>query len=423
MSDPKPPFVRRVRLRNYKSIRACDVTLGPLTFLVGPNGSGKSNFLDALRFVADSLRVTLQEALNDRRGIYDVASRWCEAGDSLAIELWVTLANGEEGYFGFEIGTNRECKFEVCAEECRIRRFGQIQASYIVKNGVVESATMSPCPPASTDRFYLTIASSFPEFRGIYDGLVGMAFYNVNPVQMRDELFVRGADVLGAQGEGVGTIFRELGQRNPAVKGRLEDYMCAILPCVRTIEVESFIEYMGRIDPDSVAYFKRSSAPWKDEPSRFYFVLQAADRLEYMDASQMSDGTLRALGVLLGLFQCAARRRRSPFPWSASKSPRQRCIPRRRACCSMPSSEASHFTQVMVTTHSPELLNSKEVDPQSILVVEAPAGETIIGRPDEASLSVIRDRLYTPGELLEMNQLHPDAGPPQAAAQATHITS
>jgi predicted ATPase len=47
------PFLIRVRLRNYKSIAACDVRLGPLTLLIGPNGSGKSNFVDALNFVAD----------------------------------------------------------------------------------------------------------------------------------------------------------------------------------------------------------------------------------------------------------------------------------------------------------------------------------------------------------------------------------
>ena len=47
-------LLTRVRLRNYKSIAACDVSPAPLSFLVGPNGSGKSNFLDALRFVAEA---------------------------------------------------------------------------------------------------------------------------------------------------------------------------------------------------------------------------------------------------------------------------------------------------------------------------------------------------------------------------------
>lgn len=42
-------FIKRVVLKNYKSVAVCSVELGPLTFLVGPNGAGKSNFLDALR--------------------------------------------------------------------------------------------------------------------------------------------------------------------------------------------------------------------------------------------------------------------------------------------------------------------------------------------------------------------------------------
>ncbi len=49
-------FLKRVKIRNYKSIAHCDVELGPFTLLVGRNGSGKSNFLDAIRFVADGLR-------------------------------------------------------------------------------------------------------------------------------------------------------------------------------------------------------------------------------------------------------------------------------------------------------------------------------------------------------------------------------
>jgi len=61
-------FIKRVRLKNYRSIASCDVQLGPLNFLVGPNGSGKSNFLDALRFVGDSLRSTL--AINEHGGAF-----------------------------------------------------------------------------------------------------------------------------------------------------------------------------------------------------------------------------------------------------------------------------------------------------------------------------------------------------------------
>lgn len=63
LDDSKPGTVARVRLRNYKSIASCSVNLRPLTNLVGPNGAGKSNFLDGLRFTAESLRHSLDHAL------------------------------------------------------------------------------------------------------------------------------------------------------------------------------------------------------------------------------------------------------------------------------------------------------------------------------------------------------------------------
>lgn len=72
MLSTTPTFIDQVTIRNYKSIAACKVRLGPLMFLVGQNGSGKSNFLDALRFVADSLRTSLDHALRDRGTIKEV---------------------------------------------------------------------------------------------------------------------------------------------------------------------------------------------------------------------------------------------------------------------------------------------------------------------------------------------------------------
>jgi predicted ATPase len=67
-----PPFVTRVQIQNYKSIKACDIGLHSLAILVGPNGSGKNNFLDALRFTRDALSTTLDHALRERGGVNGV---------------------------------------------------------------------------------------------------------------------------------------------------------------------------------------------------------------------------------------------------------------------------------------------------------------------------------------------------------------
>lgn len=74
-------FLRRVLLKHYKSIANCSVQLGPLNFLVGPNGAGKSNFLDALRFVTESLNTSLDHALRERGGIREVRRRSLTSGD------------------------------------------------------------------------------------------------------------------------------------------------------------------------------------------------------------------------------------------------------------------------------------------------------------------------------------------------------
>jgi hypothetical protein len=63
---------------------------------------------------------------------------------------------------------------------------------------------------------------------------------------------------------------------------------------------------------------------------------------------------------------------------------------------------------VLVTSHSPELLDDGDIPDESILAVVSEHGETRIGPLDATGRSVLRDHLYTPGELLRMDQLRPD---------------
>jgi hypothetical protein len=70
--------------------------------------------------------------------------------------------------------------------------------------------------------------------------------------------------------------------------------------------------------------------------------------------------------------------------------------------------EAIEHTQVILTTHSPELLD--EIDPQQerILVAVADRGTTEIGPIDSVGMQAIQKHLYTAGELLRLDQLQPD---------------
>ena len=70
--------------------------------------------------------------------------------------------------------------------------------------------------------------------------------------------------------------------------------------------------------------------------------------------------------------------------------------------------DASQSTQIIVTSHSPELLDDDKLPVDAILAVLSDQGETQIGPCDEATREMLRQRLFTAGELLRLNQIRPN---------------
>jgi predicted ATPase len=78
--------IERIRIRNYRVLRDVEPDgLTPVTALLGPNGSGKSTVFDALDFLAESLRVGLRSAWDQRGGAAGIATHG--AAGPVEIEL------------------------------------------------------------------------------------------------------------------------------------------------------------------------------------------------------------------------------------------------------------------------------------------------------------------------------------------------
>ncbi|HRJ50333.1 MAG TPA: AAA family ATPase, partial [Phycisphaerales bacterium] len=122
--NPRSVPIKRLSLRQYKSIEHCDFDLGPLTVLVGRNGVGKSNILDALSFVTDALRNTLEYALRSRGGIAQVRRKSASKPTTPGISLEITLPDGSEATYAFGISTVQGATFKVRNEECVVRKAG-----------------------------------------------------------------------------------------------------------------------------------------------------------------------------------------------------------------------------------------------------------------------------------------------------------
>ena len=378
-------FIRRVTLRNYKSIASCEVGLRSLMFLVGPNGAGKSNFLDSLRFVADALNSSLDHAIRDRGGINDVRRRSGGHPNHFSIRLDFTLPEGTTGHYAFRISARPRGEYEVQMEECRLWSTQILtQEEYFhVKNGTVTKKSVEVAPAATKDRLYLVNASGLKEFRPVYEAFSQMGFYSLNPDKIRDLQAPDPGDLLIRDGSNLTSV---LAQLPSDVKGAIEEYLTKVVPGVHGVETKE-------IGPKETLEFRQDVAGAK-YPWRFL-------------ANNMSDGTLRVLGILVALFQGDPDTKKRVL-LVGIEEPEIALHPAAAGVLLDGLRDAADKTQIIITSHSPDLLDNKELDPESILAVEARDGITVIAGIDEAGRSAVHDRLYTTGELLRVDQLQPD---------------
>ena len=376
-------FIRRVILRHYKSIANCNVTLGPLTLLVGPNGAGKSNFLDALAFVRDALRESLEFSIRNRGGIHEVRRRSGGHPTHLGLRLEFDLNNDAGGWYAFEVGALPDGGFKVAREQCVISRSAG-ESSFEVVDGVVVASTENPSPPAVRDRLYLVNAAGLQAFRPLYDALSSMGFYNLNPKLLGDLQDPDEGTLLEKYGGNLASVIARLQREDPARKERIREYLVRVTPSVedfnfRPVGPKHSIEFRQRVDGQK--------HPW-----RFY-------------ASSMSDGTLRALGVLTAVFQHGNGQ---GVRLVGIEEPETALHPAAAGVLLDSLKEASESTQVIVTTHSAEILDREDIQPSQVRSVASRDGTTIIGEIDAASREVLSKSLFTAGALLRLDQLAPD---------------
>ncbi|MCC7370160.1 MAG: AAA family ATPase [Chloroflexi bacterium] len=384
--------ITRVRLKNYKSIVSCDVELQPLTILVGPNGSGKSNFLDALAFVSEALTLGLDQAIRNRGNLDRILSAARPPGeDSFSIELHFQLSSGELGQYRFEVVAESDGGPRVRRERLELRRthlevmpyweLDRDHHSALWTSGEIYGLKRIPI-----DGLFLVILASLDAPRPSFDLLSSMEFYNPLPDQMRAPVEQSAEPHLLPDGRNLASMLRRMQTADPDQVWGITQYMKRVLPGLEEIRSTAFQGF------DYLSFSVQSG----DDGSTTESV-----------ASQMSDGTLRGLAVLVALFQ-GRMGGKSGTSLVGLEEPENNLHPATGGAFADALADASHDGQVLVTTHSAALLDGEDIAPTSVLVVAAENGKTRIGPIDEVSRSILREHLLTVGELLEQGQLFPE---------------
>ncbi|MGH9600041.1 MAG: AAA family ATPase, partial [Terracidiphilus sp.] len=217
-----------------------------------------------------------------------------------------------------------------------------------------------------------TTVSGLPGFQHLYGRLRAMAFYNLVPAAMREPVPVDGGMQLARDGRNIGSAIEGLKRKTPDTLKRVIAYLAKIVPDVTDVE--------------RLLVGSRETVEFKQGAWTF-------------EALQMSDGTLRALGVLTAALQGGMA------PLVGIEEPEIALHPAAFGVLRDALAEGSESAQLLITSQSPELLNDPDIKLDQILAAEYVKGETRLGAIAKASADMLRTKLFTVGELVRQDQI------------------
>jgi predicted ATPase len=393
------PLLKQVQLLNFKSFEKTKVNLLPFTVLVGPNGAGKSNFVDALRFVKECLTNSLSLAVQNRGGISTVLRRSVERAiiqeptiehplklsgtgqTDFGFRLTIELGSDSIADFSFEISTKKEGAFFVKRERCVVTKGESLKHCYEVVNGKFKKEVVGIRPKIKPDHLALTVISAVEEFSPVYDFLSSMQFYSFMPDRIRQLQDKDYGKVLKPDGSNAAAVLREIQNKKKDDYERIVRLLSLIAPSIIKVE------YIPIGQKETISFKQDIS---DTTPISF-------------EAISMSDGTLRALGILLAVYQAS-----SPS-LIAIEEPESTIHPAALEVLVDILFSGAACSQILLTTHSPELLDDKDISLSNILVVSFKHGQTEIHPIGELSRKAYLSHLATLGELLTAGELEIDA--------------
>ncbi len=372
-----PAKLTRVRLKDYRSIAACDVELHDLTLLVGPNGAGKSNFLDSLRFLADSMHRPLEQVLALHSGTKGVLRKLPQGrvASSFTISVVLVCENGTIGAYSLTVSAGSDDSANIESELCQIGHdFFTVRGGRLVDHSDVMT------PAFTDDRPALEAFGAYPTFAPVFDLIAGITFSSPNPDRMRRLNPAGPGTVLFRDASNAADVLARLERDKPMIVERIRGYLRSFNPEFQSVTVTEsdnyrWLTFIPSTDPSG----------WR------------------LNSSYMSDGTLRAVGILLAIFQSVP-----VLSLIGLEEPENNLHPAAAGVLLDALLEASVSVPIIVSTHSADMLDRKDLPENSLLAVAMQNGETIIGPIDESGKSILRKRLYTAGELMRSNQLMPN---------------
>ena len=413
--DVQPFQITKAWARNFRSMADTSVELDRLTVLVGPNAAGKSNVLDILRFIKDALRFDLEAAISLRHGP-EAIQHQSGKGQASEFELGLTAFEGGRhgGYtldYHFVIAINVDGDFRVRQErvlvrpaplgrsfEFRIEDGKLLYPDSLFSDDIGTQVGSGKDPrdfnmselwllrtvriglrhgwkSSESDEIPFQISQALDHF---HFQMRQSRFYHIFPNILREFRRVANANPLAEDASNLPSVLRTMKKQGSGTISALRDSLSLLVPGVSDLDVDSAGGYL-------VVRLKHGSG----------------QNGTWIDLSQESDGTVRLLGLLVALYQ------RRNLSLIGIEEPELTVHPGAMAALADLLNEASLTSQVIVTTHSPDLIDclTDYRAIEALRIVELVDGATAVRRVANSQIETVRKHLFSLGELHRMGEL------------------
>ncbi|WP_347279090.1 AAA family ATPase [Plasticicumulans sp.] len=387
MSKGVELFIKSMHVQHYKSIADINIDFSPVTILVGPNGSGKSNVVDCLRFLKDSFVHGIDYAMHERSGVNTVRQY------SVSKPYRISICVG----FGSKVDVLDRASFYSCKIDSKggdyqiFSEDAMWKENYFDENNEEQemelhlkrnkSGAVYINNEEQPRKFQTSVLSvSTFGFPIVYGGRT-IKFASIYPNVLREPTRQDYDRNLKENCSNWGAYLKWMRQTKTGESAykRIMELMTRVLPGLEQVRVRNVGGYFV---------------------PQFQVRDKSNQKSHTFDPVQLSDGTLRVFGLLLSLYQ-------KPAPkFLALEEPEQTIHPGLLGVLADAVKEVSQDTQLLITTHSPYLLDY--FDPEQIRVVEMNDGETTVSKICGGQLEAVKNRLMKLSEIMALDGLQSD---------------
>lgn len=350
----------KILLENWRNFTRVDIPLQQRMFLVGPNASGKSNLLDAFRFLRDLVRVGggLEKAVSDRGGVKRLRSLAARRYPEIVID--VQIEDNDEIAWRYRIGIVQDNNSRPFLKAEKVWKSGELLLERPDKQDIADKELLR--------QTHLEQINSNRAFREIAEFFNTISYYHIVPQLIRDP-----ERSVGRKFDPFGGDFLEQIASSP--KRTQESRLRRIQNALR-VAVPQLQELTQYKDDRGVPHLKAKYDHWRSKGA-------------WQTEADFSDGTLRLMGLLWALLDGTG-----PLileePELSLHAEVASHIPEMMA--SIQKSQRKQARQILVSTHSSDLLRDPGIAPDEVLLLRpTSSGTRVEVSNDIAEIRILLD--------------------------------